>query len=182
MKHCGTRRIETERLILRPFRPEDASDCIENYMTDERVYRWLADEPPTPEWIREKWLATCDEAYSYADTYYWAIESKDEGRVVGEIFAEDFDGENGWCELGWKVGVPWWNLGYAAEAAAAVKDYLLSRAGFHRVQARCVAENAAAERVMQELGMTCEGVLREYFRGRDGAYHDMLLYATVAES
>ena len=42
-------------------------------------------------------------------------------------------------------------------------EFLLGEAGFHRVQAKYAAENAASLRVMEKLGMRREGVLREFF-------------------
>lgn len=60
-------------------------------------------------------------------------------------------------------------------------EFLLGEAGFHRVQAKCAAENAASLRVMEKLGMRREGVLREYVRDWDGRYHAAALCARVRE-
>ena len=49
------------------------------------------------------------------------------------------------------------------------------------MQAKCAAENAASLRVMEKLGMRREGVLREFFRDRDGRYHDVVICARVRE-
>ena len=60
-------------------------------------------------------------------------------------------------------------------------EFPLSEAGFHWVQAKCAAENAASLRVMEKLGMRREGVLREFFRDREGRYHAAALCARVRE-
>ena len=60
-------------------------------------------------------------------------------------------------------------------------EFLLGEVGFHRVQAKCAAENAASLRVMEKLGMRREGVLREFFRDRDGRYRDVVICARVRE-
>ena len=49
------------------------------------------------------------------------------------------------------------------------------------MQAKCAAENAASLRVMEKLGMRREGVLREFFRDREGRYHAAALCARVRE-
>lgn len=38
MKHCGTQQLETERLILRRFRPKDAAAMFNNWASDDEVY------------------------------------------------------------------------------------------------------------------------------------------------
>lgn len=81
-------------------------------------------------------------------------------RLAGEVFVDDFDRRNRWCELDWRIGSAFQGRGYAAEAASAAMEFPLSEAGFHRVQAKCAAENAASLRVMEKLGMRREGVLR----------------------
>ena len=80
-------------------------------------------------------------------------------RLAGEVFVDDFGRRNRWCELDWQIGPAFQGRGYAAEAASAAMEFLLSEAGFHRVQAKCAAENAASLRVMEKLGMRREGVL-----------------------
>lgn len=93
---------------------------------------------------------------------------------------DDFSRRNGWCEVDYKLGSAFWGRGYASEALAAVLAYLFGQAGFHRVQAKCAAENAASERVMQKAGMRREGVLQEFFLRKDGSgWDDVLLYAAV---
>lgn len=49
------------------------------------------------------------------------------------------------------------------------------------MQAKCAAENAASLRVMEKLDMRREGVLREFFRDREGRYHAAALCARVRE-
>ena len=41
MNKTGTQRIETHRLILRPFRPADAEDMFSNWASDPEVTRFL---------------------------------------------------------------------------------------------------------------------------------------------
>ncbi len=178
MEHPGTKRLETERLLLRPFDPADAESCIRNWAADPAVYRYISQEPQTPEQVRG-WLAAAEEAYANPETRYWAVVERTGGEVIGEIFVDDFSARNGWCELDWKIGSRFWQKGYATEAAAAVARHLLDAEGFHRIQAKCCVENPASERVMQKIGMTREGTLRGYFRTKDGRWCDVVLYALI---
>jgi RimJ/RimL family protein N-acetyltransferase len=81
-------------------------------------------------------------------------------------------------EIGWLVERGLWNQGCATEGARAVLAYAFSERKAHRVLAYCHAQNAASERVMQKLGMTREGCLRQT-RLLHGAYYDELLYAVL---
>ena len=98
---------------------------------------------------------------------------------MGEIFVDSLSSRYGRCERDWKIGRPFWGKGYATEAASAVLRYSRDRVGFHRIQAKCCVENRASERVMHKLGMTKEGVLREYFQVQEGCWLDVVLYALL---
>ncbi|MBQ9459436.1 MAG: GNAT family N-acetyltransferase [Oscillospiraceae bacterium] len=178
LEHRGTAALETARLRLRRFAPADAADCFASYKGDEETYRLLSESASTRAEV-DAWLASADAAYAAPDTYYWAIERREDGRIVGEVFVDDYGERNRWCELDWIVGRAFRDRGYASEAAGAAMAYLFET-GFHRVQAKCAAENAASERVMQKLGMKREGVLRGAFRGKDGRYRDVTVYAALA--
>ena len=179
MRPQGTKKIGTERLLLRPFDPADAESCIRNWAADPAVYRHVSQKPQTLEQVRD-WLSTAGEAYGNSETWYWAIVEKASGEVIGEIFVDDFSSRNGWCELDWKIGSSFWQKGYATEAAAAVARHLLDEVGFHRIQAKCCVENPSSERVMQKIGMVKEGVLRGYFYTKDGRWCDVVLYALLS--
>lgn len=179
MNHRGTQKLETERLSLRRFCKNDTEDCFYNYAADEDVYRFISDTVKTRDYIEDEWLASADEAYAENDTYYWAVVEKSENKVIGEIFVDDYGTSNCWCELDWKIGRAYWNKGYATEAAKVVIEYLFNTVGFHRIQAKCVVENIGSERVLQKLGMIREGVLREFFHGKDGCYHDVVMYSLL---
>ena len=73
MDHCGTKTIETERLILRAFLPEDIEPAYRNWMSDETVtkfLRWPAHKDVSvSECIINAWISQ----YKKADFYQWAI-------------------------------------------------------------------------------------------------------------
>jgi RimJ/RimL family protein N-acetyltransferase len=70
--------------------------------------------------------------------------------------------------------------GYATEAAQALLDFGLTGGGLHRITATCDPENAASARVLEKIGMTREGRLRDHFLIR-GAWRDRLLYAKLGQ-
>lgn len=180
MEHKGTQVIKTERLLLRQFTTDDLDSCLKNWASDADVYRYLSKNAQTEAEVTD-WLSSADHAYSDPEIYYWAIVEKTSGEVIGEIFVDDFSVRNSWCELDWKIGKGYWNKGYTTEAARAVISYMTEKVGFHRVQAKCCIENAASERVMQEAGMTKEGVLRGYFYSKDNRFCNVVMYAILKD-
>lgn len=184
MRHTGSVELETKRLRLRRFRREDLESCLQNWVGDERVFRFISQNVMSREEL-EAFLAGADEAYANPETYYWAIEERDGCGVIGEIFVDDFSSRNGWCEVDYKLGPAFWGRGYAAEALEAVIRHLFDHVGVHRIQAKCSVENAASQRVMEKAGMLREGVLRAFFRRKDGSgWDDVVMYSilNVAES
>ena len=102
LNHTGTKQLETQRLILRPFRADDGESCLRNWAADPEIYRHISQQPRTPQDVAQ-WLSTAPQAYAAPDTYYWAMVLPSSGEVIGEIFVDDFSSRNRWCELDWKV-------------------------------------------------------------------------------
>ena len=179
MRHTGTQRLETARLILRRFRVEDAEAAFRNWTGDPEVTAYLtwrthADVRITRRVI-EDWIG----AYPQPDFYQWAIEPKDVGEPVGSISVVRLNEDIGECELGWCLGRAWWGRGVMPEAARAVTGFLFRQVGANRVAARHAVGNEKSGRVMQKLGMTREGLLRQASRSNQGL-EDVVLYAVLA--
>jgi RimJ/RimL family protein N-acetyltransferase len=84
------------------------------------------------------------------------------------------------AELGYWLGVPYWNRGYSTEAANAIVDFGFTRLGLHRIQAHYLTRNPASGRVMEKLGMRSEGVSRHAVRKND-RFEDLETYAILAD-
>lgn len=181
MNHLGTCMLETNRLCLRRFCQDDIEDCLYNWASDPKVFQFISQMPMSGNDF-ESFLSGADAAYAMSTTYYWAIEHKDEGSVIGEIFVDDFSERNGWCEIDYKIGTKYWGQGFAVEALQAVISFLFCQVHFNRIQAKCAVRNTASERVMQKAGMHREGVLRKYFRCKNSdEYDDVVMYSVLRE-
>ncbi|MNT68063.1 hypothetical protein D3C72_2062590 [compost metagenome] len=66
----------------------------------------------------------------------------------------------------------------ASEAAKTVVQFGFEAMGLYRIEAKCMAENMASERVMQKAGLTFEGLLRGYWL-KHGTYRDVKLYSIL---
>ena len=160
MKLECTVRIETERLILRPFVMEDAAAMYRNWAGDSEVTKYLTWPPHESEdatrQLLEGWIAE----YVKPDFFQWAIELRESGEAIGSISIVRMQENTMSAEVGWCIGRRWWNRGIMTEAASALLEYLFEKAGFARVSARHDPNNPASGRVMQKIGMRYEGTLR----------------------
>ncbi len=173
----GTVRLETERLILRRFTPEDAAAAFEGWTGDaECASRCTWRLHPDVEYTR-KILAFWIEEYQ-DNAYNWVVELKDTHELIGTISTVSIQRKHQSCELGYCYGSRFWGRGYATEALRRVLDFLLCDCGFHLVEARHSLSNPASGRVMQKAGMRLDAILpeREYDEVTD-TYYDLAVYS-----
>jgi RimJ/RimL family protein N-acetyltransferase len=167
----GEPALETERLILRPFRLTDAAD-VQRLAGDRAIADTTATIPhPYPDGAAEAWIASHAEHFASGESVTFAITRRDDGALLGAIGLE-LRPEHRRAELGYWVGKPFWNRGYATEATRAVVRYAFKCLPLDRVFAEYFLRNPASERVMRKIGMLPEGILRRHFI-RWGAPEDL---------
>ena len=161
MIHCGTKRLETERLVLRRFTLEDAEAMYRNWASDSEVTRFLT-WPTHPNvgvtrHVLENWISSYGE-----DAYYqWAIVLKVEGdEPIGSIAAVKMDESISMVHIGYCIGRKWWHRGITSEALKAVMEFFFDQVGVNRIEARYDINNPHSGMVMRKCGMRYEGTLR----------------------
>lgn len=150
--------LTTERLVLRPFRQEDADDLYA-YQSLPEVAKYLYRPPYTPERCAEavKERAAASGAWSAdGDDLVLAVCPRDEPGVVGEVVLKLANARARQVEIGWIFNPAFSGRGYATEAARALAVAAFDELRAHRVFARLDAENTASARVCERLGMRLE--------------------------
>ena len=170
--------IRTARLELRPFVLDDSPRITELAGAREIADTTLNIPHPYPESAAEAWIATHHQAWQDGVGVTFAIVERSASAVIGAI-GLTIKPEHASSELGYWVGVPYWNSGYCTEAGRAILDLAFDMLGVHRVQARHLMRNPASGRVMQKLGMRLEGIHRESIRKWD-RFEDLAVYAILA--
>lgn len=156
--------IETERLILRPFKESDAS-CVFEYLHKPAVNCFASMKLDTIEDAEKEMKRRTGEI-----DFYFAITLKENGKVIGEIEAypepSDPDAEG---NLQGDTFSPCWMLnekhqgkGYAYEAAHAFFDYLFTEKGARRIYAYTEDYNLPSQHLCEKLGMRREGLFKEF--------------------
>lgn len=169
MKNCGTQRIETDRLILRRYKIEDADAMYKNWASDSEVTKFLTWQPhPSVDVSRsiiEDWL----KKYSDEKYYQWAIVLKDNGNEpIGGISVVHMNEDISMVHIGYCLGRAWWRRGIMSEALKAVTDFMFDTVEVNRVEARHDPRNPNSGKVMQKCGMKYEGTLRSADRNNQG--------------
>lgn len=170
--------METNRLIIRPFRPDDAEDLFA-YLSREKVVRY----EPYPPFTREQ--AAKEAARRANDPNFLAVVLKENGCVIGNLYFAPGDFDT-W-ELGYVFHDAYWGWGYAAEACGALIQDAFENKKIHRITAMCNPENDASWRLLERLGLQREGCLRKniWFRqdemGRP-VWQDTYVYAALRDS
>lgn len=166
MKHLGTKRIETERLILRPFTIADVDKMYSNWASDPAVTKYLTwpahENRGITQWVLSDWISH----YSEDDYYQWAIEFA--GEPIGSIAVVSRNDHTESVEIGYCIGRNWWHRGIVTEALKGVIRFFFDEVGVNRVAARHDPRNPHSGAVMKKCGMQFEGTLRQSGRNNQG--------------
>lgn len=171
--------VETERLILRRFVPEDF-EVFHGYHRLPEVARFLYRNPRTPEQSRsalERFGALKFEGEG--DELVLAVQARG-GALLGDVVLKWVSREARQAEIGYTFAPEAAGRGYATEAARAVLGLGFGRFGFHRIFARCDALNTGSVNVLRRLGMRQEAHLIQNDRF-NGVWGDELVFAMLEE-
>ena len=173
--------IRTERLLLRPFEPDDLDD-LHAYLGLPEVARFLYTESAIDRQASHLTLerkARQGEISAEGDTLSLAVVEMASGRVIGDVLLHYLSAVHGQGEIGFVFNPQYHGRGLAGEAAAVLLDIGFGPLGLHRIVARCDARNLASSRLMERLGMRREAHLveNEFVKGE---WTDELVYAIRA--
>lgn len=179
MKHRGTQRLETERLILRRFVSEDAAAMYKNWACDCEVTKYLTwpthSSIDISKSVTDDWVAS----YSNENWYQWAIVLKENGDTpIGSISVVDMNEDTSTVQLGYCIGRNWWNRGITSEAVKEVMNFFFEEIDVNRIEARYDPKNPNSGKVMEKCGMKYEGTMRSADRNNQGIC-DVVYYAAL---
>ena len=113
MKHCGTQRLETDRLILRRYEIDDSSAMFKNWASDPEVTKFLMWQTHSSEDMSKNIIKDWLKEYSDEKYYHWAIVLKDNGdKPIGDIAVVHMNEDVSMMHIGYCIGRNWWHQGY----------------------------------------------------------------------
>lgn len=153
--------IETTRLRLRLFRPDDLDDYYTAIRSDPDVMRFLPGCQPQSRAQTEQVIHNFIQYWQDHNFGGFAIIHKTDHKLIGQcglyLIPEQTD-----VELFYALAKPYWGQGLATEAGHACLRYGFETVGLARIFAVFVPSNVGSERVMLKLGMTAQGVRQAY--------------------
>ncbi len=170
--------LETPRLLLRPFTLTDASDVQRLAGALEIADTTLNMPHPYADGMAEDWIGGHAARFAAGEAATFAVSAWDGGWLMGSI-GLIITPRHHRAELGYWLGVPFWNQGYMTEAARAVVEYAFGTLGLHKITASHFVRNPASGRVMEKIGMTREGILRQHVTKNDG-FEDLVVYGLLS--
>jgi RimJ/RimL family protein N-acetyltransferase len=180
MKHLGTVKLETKRLVLRRFEYADSEAAFRNWTSDPMVTEFLRWKNHSALSETQSLARFWEEKYRDMRWYHWAIVPKETGEPVGTISAANVCDDTDTIEVGYCIGRAFQNKGYTTEALHAVMGFFFDTVGACRIEAKHDPRNPASGRVMEKCGMTYEGTLRRSERTNKGVV-DVRVYSILRE-
>ena len=162
--------IETPRMIIRNFKPEDAAD-LHGIFGDEEA---MENCEPTYDFEKTKEFLT---SFCIGRNGAVAAIHKESGKMIGYILFNEFDE----CvyEIGWIYNRSFWRQGYAYESCKAVIDYAFGELKAHKVFAEAI-DPVKSVGLMKKLGMQLEGIQRSQTKNNHGNWADLYFYGLLA--
>lgn len=149
--------LQTERVTLRPFGPDDA-DLLVELDSDPAVMRYLSGgEPTAPELVRERVLPSVLAGYGrWAGRFglFAAYETAGGAFLGWFCLRPERDGPLDEVELGYRLRRAAWGRGYATEVSSALVAKAFTDLDVRVVWGATMALNHASQRVMEKVGMT----------------------------
>ena len=165
--------IETERLLLRPFRESDAEaffECCQNpNIGNNAGWKPHGSLEESQEILRSVFIS---------QSGIWAIILKEDGRLIGSVgIIPDPKRENPQARmLGYWLDESHWGKGYMTEAVQSVLDYGFNTLQLNLITANCYPHNERSQQVLKRHGFIYEGTLHQAELTYDGHLYDHQCY------
>ena len=165
------------RVTLRPMEIADTDDVLRWRSDPEILAQLFADQPPT----RAGHLRWLEGIRARGDRQEFVIVEQATGRRIGTIGLSQIDHANRRAEYGILIGeADARGKGFGREASRLILQHAFNELGLHRVYLHVFADNAAAIRLYEHVGLRREGVLRRHAFKR-GAFRDVVVMAVLSD-
>ncbi|PHQ53594.1 hypothetical protein BLA24_00025 [Streptomyces cinnamoneus] len=171
-------RLAGDAVVLRDFTMDDVDDALK-IVGDDRVTTWLSFDSRDRQGTQEMLEGAISRAQREPrDEYYLAIVAPPSDHVIGFCRIGLSGVRAG--KLGYAVAASEWGKGYATDAARTMIDFGFRTLGLHRISAAIGPDNLASINLIERLGFTREGVLRDHVH-TNGVWRDSILFSTLAK-
>jgi len=171
--------IETERLIIRCYKPDDASMLLKA-ITDsiENLKRWMpwAKDEPTDLNSKTKLLEKFISDFEANIDFTYGIFNKAETELIGSIGLHNRVGKNA-KEIGYWISSNHLNQGYATEAVFALINKGFNSANLERIEIHCDPNNYISQLIPKKLGFNLARTVKNNMTDPSGASRDTMIWS-----
>lgn len=170
-------KIQTNRLILRPFESYD-KEALFSMRTDPNIMEYI--DVPRPNTLDDvvPFLEKNMNQFSQKNGINWVITLKETGEFIGFVGIHKIDEQNHRGEIGYSLKPAFWGNGIMTEALNEVISFAFDSLKLHGLDANVNPENIGSQAILKKLGFKKEAHFRENFFF-DGNYLDSYIYCLL---
>ncbi|MBN8486687.1 MAG: GNAT family N-acetyltransferase [Burkholderiales bacterium] len=127
----------------------------------------------------QAWLARMRALEAAGATRQLVMARRQDDQAIGTVLLFKHDAASARLDLGYVLGRAHWRQGLAREALMAVIEQVFGPMGQRRIEAEVNPDNTASNALLQRLGFTLEGRLRQRYTGKEQIY-DIHLWGLLA--
>ncbi len=171
--------LDGTRVRLRPFADADAP--VVQRLAGDRDVAGMTREIPHPylDGMAEAWMGNMRRKWGLGEGVAFAVCLQPAGDLIGCVSLA-IDAAKRSAEMGYWIGKPYWNQGYATDAARRLLAFGFGELGLQRISAHHLTRNPGSGRVMQKIGLRYEGRRAAHVVHR-GGHEDIELYGLAAD-
>ncbi|HTI08786.1 MAG TPA: GNAT family protein [Puia sp.] len=173
--------METDRLIIRCYRMEDASMLLKA-ITDslDHLRPWMpwAKNPPANPESATRILSTFQEKFHLDEDYFFGIFNKAENELIGSTGLHTRTGEHA-REIGYWINVAHLQQGYATEAVSALIKIGFTIENLERIEIRCDPDNLISQKIPQALGFSRIAIRLNDMMDAEGNPRDTMIWSLL---
>jgi RimJ/RimL family protein N-acetyltransferase len=154
--------IDGGAVALRRLVAQDVPDLFAVF-SDPAVMRYWDGAPMASMAEAQDYLAEIDEGFRTRVLFQWGIALPPDGRIIGTCTLLRLAAAHGRGEIGFAVGKGYWGRGYGTAAVSALIHFAFGELALHRLEADVDPRNERSLRLLERLGFTREGYLRERY-------------------
>lgn len=174
-----TKIIETERLLLRPFRLEDSEECYRNYTSDPSTTLYLTWDAHENVEMTKNFILSKIPLYDKENYYDWCVTRKNSDgtyTIIGAISAVNFLKKDKFVEIGYCYGSDFWHKGYATEALSAAIEFFFEYTDIQVISCRFISANTRSEAVMKKCHLLKTAVLKGFgYNSKENIREDIIV-------
>lgn len=167
----------TDRLRLRRIEPADAADMF-RFLSDEAVTRYFGVETFTHVEEAERRIYSINAGFRNRQAVRWGITLQDDDVLIGSCGFIYWRRSYRHAAVGYELAQPYWRQGIMTETLSAVLEFGFTTMDLNRIEALVVPQNTPSRTLLQKLGFSHEGVMREYGFW-NGRFHDLAVFSLL---